>query len=310
MGRAIIADAAEGWVVSYDAAAAKAVGCSVCDDIDGGTPVGYENYPMEVYLPFALADGFPTAGGDLQNRLSLWAPALLPGASIANTDFIVNVRWWDGRERSFVRDRKAHSLNEPLSSLDIRFDVANFVCGHTSDPDVAENDGFPRIARLGGGALGCDGPEAPDPVDKSDNFEDSGDLNVTGHQIQPSTPMGWWRFNLVSDTAPPPLNGPNSVRSGRGLVGVVLSSTSGSRTIDNLTSGMGYATRLWHEDSCEIAQSGGTIGPPHKGHGQLSDENVALFNTFSLQRQKILCGLIRRVPFPFDFPGDTFEPPQ
>jgi hypothetical protein len=306
MGHAIIADLAEGWTASYDAAVAKAVSCPSCeqiDGIDGGTAVGYENYPTEVYLPFALADN-PSSG--FENRLALWAPALLPGGIILNTAFAVEIRWWDGRERSFITDRQAHSIIEPLKTLDPKFDVANFVCGHTADPTKAENDGFPRS---GTDATACGAPTVADPEHKSDNFEAFGDTNVLGHSIQPSTPMGWWRFNLIADTAPPPLNGPNSVRSGRGLVGVVLSSTSGSGT-DNLTSGMGYATRLWHEDPCEIAQSGGTIGPPHKGHGQISDQNVALFNTFNLQRQKILCGLIRRVPFPFDFPGDTFEQPQ
>ena len=309
MGRAIIADAAEGWVASYDAAAAKAVNCPACADIDGGTAVGYENYPKEVYLPFALADGTSlseTTG--LQNLLALWAPALLPGDSLSGTAFGVGIKWWDGRERSFTTSIVGHSIIQPLSTLDVKFNVTNFVCGLAPSDTWAENDGFPRFEPEIGS---CGTPLSAGDLDHpSDNFEAVGDTNVFGHSIQPSTPMGWWRFNLMSDTAPPPLNGPNFVRSGRGLVGVVLSSTSGNDTTDNLTPEMGYATRLWHEDSCEIAQSGDTIGPPHKGHGQISDQNVALFNTFSLQRQKILCGLIRRVPFPFDFPGDTFEQPQ
>jgi hypothetical protein len=299
MGVAVIADTAEGWAVTYDAAAAKAVNCPACAGIDGGTAVGYENYPTEVYLPFALADGNPTSGGPLGNLLSLWAPSFMPGAVMPD-NFSVEWKWWDGRERHHVNSIARHAIIDTLNVLEPMFNVANFVCGHTMDPTKAENDGFPRS---GTDATACGVLTVADPEHKSDNFE-------TGPGVQPSTPMGWWRFNLNSDTQPPPAAGPHSVRSGRGLVGVVLSSTSGSGAIDNLTSGMGYATRLWHEDSCEIAQSGGTIGPPHKGHGQISDENVALFNTFSLQRQKILCGLIRLVPFPFDFPGGTFEPPQ
>lgn len=43
MGHAIITDLAQGWVASYDAAAAKAFPCSLCEDVDGGEPVGYEN---------------------------------------------------------------------------------------------------------------------------------------------------------------------------------------------------------------------------------------------------------------------------
>jgi len=302
MGHAVIADPTEGWTASYDAAAAKAVPCSDCANIDGGTAVGYENYPREVYLPFALADGSPPLGGGgaIQNSLALWAPSFMPGAVMPD-NFHVETKWWDGRERAFVRDRATHAIIEELKVFDSRFQVANFVCGHTANPNVAENDGFPRLDTEPGF---CSAKDVADSSHKSDNFE------VLGAALQPSTPMGWWRFVLVADGAPPPLNGPNFVGSGRGLVGVVLSSTSGSDATDNLTSGMGYATRLWHEDSCEIAQSGDTIGPPHKGHGQISDENVALFNTFSSFRQSILCGLIRLQPFPLNFPGGTFEPPR
>jgi hypothetical protein len=284
LGHAIITDIVEGWAATYDAAAAKAVACPACASIDAGTAVGYENYPMEVYLPSALADGSspPGGGGAIQNSLALWAPALMPGGLM--TGFNVDFKWWDGRERSegFTGNRFVHSINEPLSSVDNRFDVANFVCGHAATGLKAENDGFPRS---GTDATDCGAPAAPDPSHKSDNFDD-----------QPSTPMGWWRFQLTFDEGPIPATGPNSVHTGRGLVGVALSSpqpdAKGAQEV-----GPGVATRLWHEDPCEIAQSGDTIGPPHKGHGHISDEDVALFNTFSSFRQSILCGLIHIQPF-------------
>lgn len=78
MGHAVISDLAEGWAAVYPAAAAKATSCPVCARIDG-TPVGYENYPMEVDLPWAFADLFSAPGGAVRNLLSLWAPALCPG---------------------------------------------------------------------------------------------------------------------------------------------------------------------------------------------------------------------------------------
>ena len=298
MGHAIIADLAEGWVASYDAAAAKAVPCFICADIDGGTEVGYENYPMEVYLPFALADGFSADGGDLQNRFSLWAPTLMPVGPMEQ--FAVRYKWWDGRERPFIGDISAHSIFRVLGTgttpLDVRFNLGNFTCGHTNDATIAENDGFPRIARRGGGAIGCDGPAAPDSTHKSDNFESTGDLDVAGHAIQPSTPIGWWRFVLVADATPPPFFGedPNFTHSGRGLVGVVLSTPVVERRGKNPL-GTGDATRLWHEDPCEIAQSGQTIGPPHDRDRLIfeafgADEDfVALFNALNFEGQEFLC---------------------
>ena len=88
--------------------------------------------------------------------------------------------------------------------------------------------------------------------------------------------------------------------SGRGLVGVVLSSTPGaSRT------GIGDATRLWHKEPCEIASSGLTYGPAHVNtHYPGTDHNaalrlltddddkgeaVAVFNTLTFHTQHRIC---------------------
>lgn len=304
MGHAIITDLAEGWSANYAAAPAKAVSCFQCDEIDGGTPVGYENYAMELYLPFALADPFPTEGGDLRNILSLWGPTLLPAGNLNNTVIDITWKWWDGRERFRAGSIIDHSIILPLGGASIEgldspldsagFNVANFTCGHAGGggtgifPQVgkAENDGFPRT---GTSATACGVPDDADPTHKSDNFQSSFDLDDAGHTIQASTPIGWWRFQLLRDGEPPPsLDDSNHDHSGRGLVGVVLSSTPGAES-----TGVGFATRLWHEDSCETAQSGETIGPPHKGHGNISSNDVALFNTFTLSRQRQACPPLR-----------------
>ena len=312
MGEAIIVDLAEGWVAGYAAASAKAVPCSTCADIDGGTPVGYENYPMEVYLPFALADGTRTSGGALTNLLSLWAPPLLPGDPLFGAAFLVVGHWYDGRERPYQFDVSAHSLIRYLgtvtdgadTAIDIRFNVANFTCGHTVVASQAENDGFPRD---GTDATACGGPDVADSTHKSDNFENLDDLNFSGHTIQPSTPIGWWRFTLAADTTPPPLppgEDPNFNHSGRGLVGVVLSASPG-RTVKSPPrgdpprvihhfSGVARATRLWHEDPCEIAQSGDTIGPPHDRDRLIfkafvDEDYVALFNALNFDGEELLC---------------------
>jgi hypothetical protein len=152
MGNAIITDLGEGWAATYPAAAAKATTCFYCGLING-TPIGYENYPMEVFLPFALAEPGQAPGGALRNVLSLWAPTLLPGEDLLNTSFHLDFKWWDGRERFFIGDIPAHSIIRPLGGavlpgldapLDpLRFNVANFTCGHAIG-NQAENDGFPR----------------------------------------------------------------------------------------------------------------------------------------------------------------------
>jgi hypothetical protein len=210
---------------------------------------------------------------------------------MSSTRFTVEFTWWDGRERPHVGDFRDHSVVKFLgtgTALDSRFNLENFTCGHTTDADQAENDGKPRDG-IGIGGAGCDPPSDPSVHNDADHPSDNFDTQL-------STPIGWWRFQLAADDQPVPAAGPNSVRSGRGLVGVVLTSPSPEADPEELT-GQGVATRLWHEDPCEIAQSGETIGPPHKGHGHISDEDVALFNTFSSFRQSIQCGLIGLQPF-------------
>jgi hypothetical protein len=295
MGHAIISDLAEGWAATYPAAAAKSTFCFFCQFLDSGTAVGYENYPMEVFLPFALTDPFPTQGGLLRNVLSLWGPGLLPGANLNNTTINIDWRWWDGRERVFFNSVNDHSLIRPLGGAAIagldqpidpaRFNVANFICGHDSTGNKAENDGFPRT---GTSATACGAPDVPDPTHKSDNFESSPDFNNPGHSIQTSTPIGWWRFKLRRDQEPPTFFS-GSPHSGRGLVGVVLSSTPGAVAI-----GVGDATRLWHKDPCKLSQSADTYGPPHVDQASLFRNSlrgdiVSLFNIFSVSDQGYIC---------------------
>ncbi len=351
MGSAIITDVAEGWVASYAAAAAKALPCATCADIDGGEPVGYENYPMEVYLPFAFADGFPAPGGALRNFLSLWGPALLAGGNLTSASINLDFRWWDGRERPFLGSVSAHALIRPLGGPTIagldspldpsRFNVANFTCGHNTTGTRAENDGFPRS---GTDATNCGSPTAADTAHPSDNFESAGGINVAGHSIQNSTPIGWWRFRLRPDNLVPPAaagfaGDENANHSGRGLVGVVLSAPQpriiippgiglglsssvvpvgppfsvpvgpppglnppgvapfppGSSGLPGIA--VGDATRLWHEDPCEIGQSGQTVGPPHERDKLVqilketgnSTDFLPLFNVFKFDGQAFLC---------------------
>jgi hypothetical protein len=296
MGHAIISDIAEGWAATYPAAAAKSTTCVVCASIDGGTQVGYENYPMEVFLPFALADDFPAPGGGLRNVLSLWGPGLLPGANLNNTTINIDFRWWDGRENPFSGSVNFHSLIRPLGGdglpgLDPPLDqtgfrVSNFVCG-LAGVGQAENDGFPRS---GGGAL-CGPPGNPpllggDILHSSDNFQSTPDVTNSGHRIQSSTPIGWWRFTLRRDNLPPnPFTGNNAWQhSGRGLVGVVLTSTPGAAS-----TGVGDATRLWHKDPCEVTQSSETLGPPHVRDREAHPDEISVFNIFSLFNQKQIC---------------------
>ena len=298
MGHAVISDVAEGWAATYPAAAAKATACPICATAGGGAAVGYENYPMEVFLPFGLADPFPTQGGPLRNLLSLWGPGLFPGASLGDTSVSVSFKWWDGRERAFSGSVSAHTLIRPLGGAPIagldapldsgRFTVGNFVCGHNAGGAKAENDGFPRS---GIDATDCGAPLASgDPDHPSDNFENSGEPNLAGHTIQSSTPIGWWRFRLAEGGNPPILGGANS---GRGLVGVVLSSTPGAVAI-----GIGDAVRLWHKAACKLAQSNQTYGPPHLRDGGVwlnkasslsPGELVSLFNVFDLSDQGKIC---------------------
>jgi len=316
MGHAIITDLAQGWVASYDAAPAKAFPCELCEIVDGGEPVGYENYPREAYLPVAFADGFPSPGGGLRNVLSLWGPALLPGGNLNATSIDVQFKWWDGRERAFISSVISHSVIRPLGGNTIagldppldpaKFNVANFVCGHTVVAGQAENDGFPRS---GTDATACGAPDVPDIAHPSDNFENTGDLNIARHRIQPSTPLGHWRFRLLSDGNPPAgvgssLGAENIDHSGRGLVGVVLSAPPAkTRQRPGVVPPhrVGDAVRLWHEDPCELAQSGLTFGPPHVRDKlfqileDLEDPDpgkfIAFFNVHKFAGQEFLCAL-------------------
>jgi hypothetical protein len=297
MGHAVISDIAEGWAATYPAAAAEATVCPRCVTVDGGTEVGYENYPMEVFLQFALADLFPTQGGPLRNVLSLWGPALFPGGNLNGTSIGIEFKWWDGRQRAFLGSVAAHSILRPLGGAPIagldppldagRFTVANFVCGHDATGTKAENDGFPRV---GGDAAGCGAPGLPDAAHPSDNLESTGDIQLPAHAIQSSTPIGWWRFRLRRDGASPIAG---AAHSGRGLVGVVLSSTPGAEGI-----GIADAMRLWHQGACRLAQSNQTFGPPHLRDGGVrsnhasplvSGDLLSLFNVFNLDNEGRIC---------------------
>jgi hypothetical protein len=295
MGHAVISDLSEGWAAVYSAAAAKATSCETCGLL-GGTPVGYENYPMEVYLPMAFADSFPAPGGGVRNLLSLWGPGLFPGR-LDGTSVSVDIRWWDGRERAFGGSVANHAIvrplgGEPMAGVDppldsTRFSVAGFVCGHDPSGARAENDGFPRS---GSDAAACGAPDVPDPTHQSDNLEVSVDITERGHTIQPSTAIGWWRFQLRPDNRSPL---PGGAHSGRGLVGVLLSSTPGANFV-----GVGDATRLWHEDACAISQSGRSFGPPHARDGGVwanqsspiaPSDLISLFNTLARDDQERVC---------------------
>jgi hypothetical protein len=303
MGTVIIADVAEGWAAVYPAASAKSTTCLICDELRGNTEVGYEPYPMEVFLPMAFADG----AFRLSNLLFLFSPNLFPGETLNPANYDLNVRFWDGRERFVEFDIAAHFLIRTLGdpgqsgqdaagSVFSPFQLANFICGHTpgspgSPSFIFENDGAPRV---GAGALSCVPPTVPDPEHQSDNFDN-----------QTSNPISWWRFQLQRDGELP--NFPANLRSltdnsGRGLVGVVLSTTPGAAF-----TGIGDATRLWHKDPCEVAQSGDNFGPPHvrdaslfvidavvaaaQGPNGVGGSVMTVFNALSLENQAFVCSL-------------------
>lgn len=285
MGHAIISDLAEGWAAVYPAASAQATYCPLCTAVDGGEPVGYEAYPMEVYLPWSYADLWNVPGGSLRNVLSLWGPALMPGGNLSDTSISLSWKWWDGRERWKEGSKIKHSVIAPLggpgiAGLDSPLDTAGFVvtsftCGHSdtgtvtganSEPmgSTAENDGFPRVGHAGGqgctpgAADGAGALAAANPKHTSDNFENDPDVDTVGHSIQQSTSLGWWRFQLRRDQKPPFVFNPAFDHSGRGLVGVVLSSASSQSFL-----GVGDSWRLWHKEPCGLAQSAQTYGPPN-----------------------------------------------
>jgi len=308
MATVIIADAGEGWAAVYPAAMAKSTTCLVCDELLSATEVGYEPYPMEVFLPFAFADGVTAPGGKLSNLLFLFSPNLFPGEALDPFEYDLNVQVWDGRERFVNFDIGAHflirTLGDPgqsgqdaVGSILSTFNVANFTCGHTAGNGTLpfENDGRPRTgANADIGACGANNTAFDDPQHFSDNFE-------AGPNEQSSNPIGWWRFQLARSGQPP--NFPDNFRSltdhsGRGLVGVVLSTTPGSAF-----TGVGDATRLWHKDPCEVAQSGDNFGPPHVRDASLfiidaiapingvGGSVMTIFNALTFENQDFVCAL-------------------
>lgn len=286
MGHGVIVDPA-GWAATYPAAAAKATSCSFCDNADGGTDVGYTPYPTEVFLPFALLD--ETQGG-LTNLLSLWAPSFFPGGNLKSTSFSVQWSWYDGRERRFDGSTGGHSIVQTLKSLDPgRFVKSNFVCGHATTLDQAENDGFPRTDA---NPEACNTPGAADVVHTSDN--------LPGATKQSSTPIGWWEFfKPISGNLEGNFPGYSGLLPVRGLVGVVLSSTGG----------VGDATRLWHKDPCELGPYQG-FGPPHLRDFAFQGNNkrnyMVFFNTFVSSVQASVCN--NTGPSPNPPTGDTIFP--
>jgi hypothetical protein len=291
MGFAIISDVAEGWAATYTAAAAKSTTCLICNALDGGTNVGYEPFPQEVYLPGVLVDGIGAPGGVLSNLLSLWSPALFPTPTLVPNQFAINVQWWDGRERPFSTSIGGHAIvrtiGDPIQSGQDQptaivpppaFNVANFTCPHATGlgTSIYEDDGIL--------------PSGADAVHYSDNFDQ-----------QNCTPMGTFRFQLVRDNQSPPGIPANfrlfTDNSGRGLVGVVLSSSAGATF-----AGVGDTIRLWHKDPCEVAQSGNNFGPPHVRDASLfildvvggpgvGGSALAIFNALSFDNQDRLCSL-------------------
>ena len=298
MGTVIIADAGEGWAAVYPAASAKSTTCLLCDELRGNTEVGYEPFPQEVFLPFAFADGT----FNLSNLLFLFSPPLFPGETLDPDRWNLGVQFWDGRERFVALDIDAHflvrTLGDPFQSgqdaagsLFSTFNVANFICGHVAGQATLfgpfENDGAPRPA---GTAAACTGVPFPDPEHFSDNFD-----------VQTSNPISWWRFQLQRGGQLPNFPGNLSTitdNSGRGLVGVVLSTTPGTAFV-----GIGDATRLWHKDPCEIAQSGDSFGPPHVRDASLfiidaiapingvGGSVMTIFNALTLENQAFVCAL-------------------
>jgi hypothetical protein len=331
MATVIIADAGEGWFASYPAASAKSTTCLICDELLSQTEVGYEPYPMEVFLPFAFADGVTAPGGKLSNLLFLFSPNLFPGEVLTPNEYDLNVQVWDGRERFVNFDIGAHfvirTLGDPgqsgqdaPGSILSTFNVANFTCGHTAGNGTLpfENDGRPRTQPTTAdiGACGANNTAFNDTEHLSDNFE-------AGPNEQSSNPIGWWRFQLARAGELP--NFPANLRSltdnsGRGLVGVVLSTTPGSAF-----TGVGDATRLWHKDPCEVAQSGDNFGPPHvrdaslfvidavvalaQGPNGVGGSVMTIFNALTFDNQAFVCELpeLLKNCLRFGEPGGCFE---
>jgi len=195
--------------------------------------------------------------------------------------------------------------------------VANFTCGIAGGAGLYENDGRPRAGTNADiGACGANNTAFDDPQHFSDNFE-------AGPNEQSSNPIGWWRFQLNRAGELP--NFPGNLRSltdnsGRGLVGVVLSTTPGAAF-----TGVGDATRLWHKDPCEVAQSGDNFGPVHVrdaslviidaavafagGPNGVGGSVMTIFNALTLDNQAFVCELpdILKSCLRFSEPGGCFE---
>jgi len=266
MGVGIVADPTEGWAYAYPAASAKATTCFFCAAASGGTPVGYEPFPVEVFIPFALADD---SQGGLQNELYLWGPTFLPG-DIMPAQLAISWNWFDGRERRFNESSQRHAFVDRLKNLDPLFKHSTFTCGHTNDFDKAENDGASRTNVNGVDATGgCSGNGGLDATHPSDDTQ-------TLSKGFTSTSIGWWDILKVGETPTPLSENPlGFLVSKRGLVGVVAA------TIPGGGSGNGDAIRLWHKDPCEFAPQG-SLGPPHLRDWafQGQSDSLVAFNLF------------------------------
>jgi len=287
MGNAVIVDPDEGWAAAYPAAAAKSTRCDVCSELDGGTQVGYEAYPLEVFLPFALVDD---SQGPLVNTLALWAPTFFPANDMPGT-FGIQWDWYDGRERPFFGSQGRHSFIASLKSLDPIHSTNNtpetWTCGHTNAAGIAENDGF---ARDGTDPTACGTTPTGDITHPSDEAD-----------VQSSTPLSWWDFNKSSDAALPFEFYTGFSQARRGLVGVNITSTFQGTA----GSGAGDATRLWHKDPCEVAPRG-TVGPAHLRDFAFQGNSSYLvgFNLFTRSDQLRMC----RGEAPSFIPPEPFPP--
>jgi hypothetical protein len=288
MGNAVIVDPDGGWAAAYPAAAAKSTHCAVCGDLDGGTDVGYEPYPLEVFLPFALVDD---SQGPLSNILALWAPTFFPGNDMPST-FGIQWDWYDGRERRFPGSQGRHSFVASLKSLDPIHSTNNtpetWTCGHSTSAGIAENDGF---ARAGIDPQNCGTTSTGDSTHPSDELDN-----------QTSTPLSWWDFNKSSDSVGPFEFYTGFSQARRGLVGVNITEVD-SVPVPHL--GVADTTRLWHKDPCEVAPRG-TVGPPHLRDFAFENNGSYLvgFNLFTKSDQLRLCR--REAPDftpPDPFPG-------
>lgn len=270
LGYGVIADPTQGWVAAYPAAVAKSTVTTGSLD-QANSPVGYEPFPTEVFIPFALADG---SQGGLDNELYLWAPTFYPGALMPEA-FGIDFNWFDGRERRFNGSTGDHSIIEFLDSIDVRFNASHFTCGTTTASDVAENDGAPGVGTAGSCTNTTAGSGGNDAEHPSDNLQ----VSTIGFT---STSIGWWDIEKTDDTAGN-FTG-STTPATRGMVGVVISRTGSSGL------GNGDAIRLWHKDPCEVAPKG-QVGPPHLRDRGLTATEIVEFNTKAEATKYSLCGI-------------------